>query len=215
MTHRADDMADIGVVVLAAGAATRFGGGKLLADLEGRPLLAHVIGTVRAVRPARTVVVLGADAERVREAIGWVDEVLVTNPRPEAGLAGSLRMAVAACLQGLPAPRGVLVVLGDQPRTSSVVIRALVRAIPDAMSSGAWAVVPRYAGGGGGNPALLLPTGLARVPDLRGDRGLGSLLEAVPGRAFRVSVEGSNPDVDTLADLRALDGDRPTTPGER
>ena len=137
------DLADIGVVVLAAGAATRFGGGKLLADLEGRPLLAHVLDAVRAVRPGHTVVVLGAGAERIRHAITWADEALVVNPDPEAGLAGSLRMGVAACLREFPAAQGVLVVLGDQPRTSPMVIRTLVEAIPDALGAGAWAVVPR------------------------------------------------------------------------
>lgn len=198
------DMADIGVVVLAAGAGRRFGGGKLLAELDGRPILQHVLDTVRVARPGCRVVVLGADAPLLRSRIAWTDETSVENPRPEAGLAGSLRLGVRECLRTLPGALGVLVVLGDQPRTSLDVMRALVAAIPDAVAQGAWAVVPSYAGGDGANPALLLAEGLAKVPGLRGDHGLGMLLEAVPGRAFRVPVSGSNPDVDTRADLEAL-----------
>lgn len=205
----AQDLAGIGVVVLAAGAARRFGGGKLLANLDGRPMLQHVLAAVRAARPERCVVVLGADASRVEARIAWADEVRLVNPDPDDGLAGSLRLGVDACLRGLPGARGMLVVLGDQPRTSPGVMRALAAAVPAATSAGAWAVVPRYAEGGGANPALVLPHGLARVPQLRGDRGLGALL-AEPGRAFPVPVPGANPDVDTRADLRALsDAERP------
>jgi CTP:molybdopterin cytidylyltransferase MocA len=57
-------------VVLAAGGASRFGSPKQLADLDGLPLLQHAIDAALAV-PALdpVVVVLGAEAERVRAAI--------------------------------------------------------------------------------------------------------------------------------------------------
>jgi molybdenum cofactor cytidylyltransferase len=204
-------LAEVGVVVLAAGAGSRFGGGKLLAELEGRPLLEHVLDAVRAVRPACCVVVLGADAALVEGRVGWAGETRLVNPEPHAGLASSLRLGVAECRRLLPDAAGVLVVLGDQPRTSPEVIRTLVDAAPQASATGAWAVVPRYAAGGGANPALVLPAGLAQVPGLSGDRGLGALLEAEPGRAFRVPVAGANPDVDTPQDLADLAGGRPGT----
>jgi CTP:molybdopterin cytidylyltransferase MocA len=194
----------VGAVVLAAGTGARFGGGKLMAELDGRPLLLHVLTAVRGAAPARCVVVLGADAAAIEARIDWRDEVRIVNPTPEAGLSGSLRLGVATCLGALPAISGILVVLADQPRTSPDVMRALTAAIPEAMANGAWAVVPRYAGGGGANPALLLAPALARVPDLRGDRGMASLLAARRGRVHEVDVPGTNPDVDTRADLAAL-----------
>lgn len=204
-----DDPAQVGAVVLAAGAGTRFGGGKLAANLDGRPMLQHVLDAVRSVGPGCLVVVLGADAATLEATVSWSDEIRVRNPAPEAGLAGSLRVGVAACLRSLPDAIGVLVALGDQPRTSPDVMRTLMRATPAARARGAWAVVPDYAGGGGGNPALLLPPGLLRVPGLRGDRGMGSLLASAPGRMFRVPVPGTNPDVDTRADLTALEAAAP------
>ncbi|MET0771839.1 MAG: nucleotidyltransferase family protein [Candidatus Limnocylindrales bacterium] len=200
---------EIGIVVLAAGAGIRFGGGKLLADLEGRPMLQHVLDAVREVAPGRCVVVMGADAPVIETRIDWRDEVRVVNPTPAAGLASSLRVGVATCLDLQPSLTGIMVVLGDQPRTSPDVMRALIRAVPAARAAGAWAVVPRYARGGGNNPALLLGDALARVPDLEGDRGMGALLAAQPSLVHAVDVAGTNPDVDTRADLAALESGGP------
>lgn len=208
----AEVLSRVGAVVLAAGAGTRFGGSKLRASLEGRPVLAHVLEAVRVVTPGCTVVVLGDDTHRLEHAIDWRDEVRVRNPNPGEGLSSSLRIGLAECQRRLPDLVGVLVVLGDQPRTSPAVMRALAEAVPTALTQGAWAVVPAYAAGGGGNPVLVLPDGLARVPELRGDRGLGALLAADRRRSFRVPVPGTNPDIDTPADLAALEGMPPTPP---
>jgi CTP:molybdopterin cytidylyltransferase MocA len=76
-------------------------------------------------------------------------------------------------------------------------------------------VAPRYADGGGGNPVLLLREGIARVPRLDGDRGMGALLAAEPGRVWTVDVPGSNPDVDTPADLAVLAAERGWSLGGR
>src|SRR5690349_20876173 len=95
-----DRPSGLGVVVLAAGAGTRFGGGKLLAILDGRPILQHVLDAVHPLAADRCVVVLGADAVRLDDVIGWRDEERVVNPDLGAGLASSLRLGVAACLAG-------------------------------------------------------------------------------------------------------------------
>jgi molybdenum cofactor cytidylyltransferase len=198
----------VGAVVLAAGAGTRFGGDKLLAELEGRPILQHVLDAVARIEVRPRVVVLPGPS-RLDARIDWRDEVRVVNPTPEAGLARSLRVGVASCLDARPDVTGILVLLGDQPRTSPQVMGALIDALPAAAAAGAWAVVPRYAEGGGANPALLLRAALARVPDLEGDRGMGALLASEPGRTYPVEVPGANPDIDTPADLSALaDGGR-------
>jgi CTP:molybdopterin cytidylyltransferase MocA len=68
----------IGGVVLAAGGASRFGSSKQLAELDGMPLLQHAVDAILAV-PAidPVVVVLGAQAERVREAVDFGDALPV------------------------------------------------------------------------------------------------------------------------------------------
>ena len=50
----------IGALVLAAGAATRFGRPKQLAELDGVPMLEHSLRTITAAPVGRVVVVLGS-----------------------------------------------------------------------------------------------------------------------------------------------------------
>ena len=61
----------IGAVVLAAGAGSRFGGGKLLAPLDGRPILQHVMDRLAASGIEDVVVVVGEDAADLERAIEW------------------------------------------------------------------------------------------------------------------------------------------------
>ena len=199
----------LGVVVLAAGAGRRFGGGKLSAELDGRPLLQHVLDAVAVFAPATTVVVLGPPSEaneRLEAAINWRDELRVRNPAPERGLASSLRAGLAAARASTPALDGVFVALGDQPRLSSAVLGAVAAAAAEPISDGVVTsiLVPRYAQGGGANPALLLRAAWPLVDGLAGDTGMGALIRARPELVREVPVPGSNPDVDTPDDLAAL-----------
>jgi molybdenum cofactor cytidylyltransferase len=187
-------------VVLAAGASTRFGSPKALATLDGRPILEHVLDAVREAGIDDIVVVLGNDAEQIRDGIEWLDERIVRNPDPRE-LSSSLQIGIDAVSDVDPPPQAVLVALGDQPRTRPEVIRALISA---ARTSELPIVVPRYADGGGSNPVLLRRTAFDIVDEASGDRGLGPLIDGRPELVLGVAVPGSNPDVDTPADLDTL-----------
>jgi molybdenum cofactor cytidylyltransferase len=193
-------------LILAAGTGSRFGGGKMRASLDERPLLAHVLAAVREAGLGRVVVVLGRDAGPVLAAVRGVDAaaldgvLVVVNPAPERGLATSLAVGFGPA-RAAPAPAGVLVILGDQPRVRPEVLRGVCDAPAPA---GTIAIAPRYEADAAPNPVLLLPAGWPHVARLRGDRGLGPLLAADADRVVRVPVRGANPDVDTPADLAGL-----------
>ena len=51
--------------MLAAGAATRFGAPKQLAELDGVPLLEHALRAITAAPVGRVVVVLGSGADEI------------------------------------------------------------------------------------------------------------------------------------------------------
>ena len=187
-------------IVLAAGAGSRFGGGKLLAEIGGRPVLQHVLDAVADAGITDVVVVLGADAAAVEAAVTWRAEQRVVNPAPDRGLASSLQLGFDAVRDDAS---GVLVALGDQPLVSAGVIRALLQA-PDL--DGRAVVVPVYEDERGRNPVLLRRPAFPLVAEAAGDRGLGPVLEAHSELVAEVPVPGANPDVDTGPDLaRAIE----------
>jgi CTP:molybdopterin cytidylyltransferase MocA len=203
--------------VLAAGAGRRFGGNKQLADLEGRPLLQHVLDALARAGIDDPVVVLGANAQLVRSRVEWRAAEILVNPAPETGLAGSLRLGWAAAMavssdgdsSTAASSDAALVILGDQPRLREAVVRALVAAPLDADHP---IVAPRYSGGGGRNPVRIERSAADLLAPVEGDRGLGPLLESRPDLVRSIDVEGSNPDVDVAADLRALTAAPPDLP---
>ena len=187
----------IGALVLAAGEGSRFGGPKQLAELDGRPLVEHVLGTAAAV-PAleRVVLVLGARAEEVRSRIDLHGaEVAVCESWAE-GQAESLKTGLRA-IEDLDA---AVILLGDQPGITPAAIEAVL-----AHFDGTRPLRAVY-DGSPGHPVLLTRELMRRSMELTGDAGARELLE--DARALRVEVGHlCRPvDVDTPADLDLLRG---------
>lgn len=194
-------MPEIGTILLAAGRGTRFGPEpKLLAQLDGKPLVRHAAEAALGAGPRPVIAVLGAHADAVRAALDGLDLTPVENPDHAAGLATSLRAGLGA----LPAScTAAVVVLGDMPRVTAAHIDRLVTAFADAALEPA-AVVP-VRDGRSGNPVLLNLRRLgADIAQLRGDHGAGPLLR---GRTDVLEIPGdaaTGLDIDTPAALAAL-----------
>jgi CTP:molybdopterin cytidylyltransferase MocA len=185
-----------GGLVLAAGAARRFGAPKQLAELDGVPLLQHAVGAMLAARGVdRVVVVLGAEAAEVRAAVDFGAAEVVECDGWAEGMAASLRAGVAA----LAPCDAVVVTLGDQPRMSPEAIAAVVAGA----APGVDAVRAVY-DGEPGHPVLLGGALHDRVAQLRGDAGARDLLEGVEVRTVEVGHLGRPGDVDTPEELEAL-----------
>jgi molybdenum cofactor cytidylyltransferase len=189
----------VAAVVLAAGAASRFGGGKLRADLDGRPILRHVVDVAREARLDPIVVVVPPGGELDDLELESVRRVI--NPDPAEGLSSSVRLG----LRALELDEGVdaaVLLPGDQPRVRASVISTLVAAL-DASPATPF-TVPRYAGDRGSNPVVARRAIWRLADELAGDRGFGPVLATHPELVRFVAVDGANPDVDTPADLDRL-----------
>lgn len=115
----------LAAVVLAAGEGKRFRSSKakVLHELLGQPLVAHVLDAVRPLRPTRTVVVVGRDADSVQRVLADRGARFVTQERL-LGTADAVRTADGALgrFSG-----DVLVTAGDTPLLTSETLRALVK----------------------------------------------------------------------------------------
>ena len=149
---------------------------------------------------AEVVVVLGDDADAIEQAIDWRGERRVRNPDPRRGLSSSLSIGLESVS---PTAAAALIVLGDQPGLRADTVRALLAQPADAKRP---VIVPRYDDDSARNPVLLGRTAFALALEASGDRGLGPVLASHPELIREVPVAGSNPDVDTPADLaRAIE----------
>ncbi|WP_233851647.1 bifunctional UDP-N-acetylglucosamine diphosphorylase/glucosamine-1-phosphate N-acetyltransferase GlmU [Paraburkholderia sp. HD33-4] len=110
------------IVILAAGTGKRMRSAlpKVLHPLAGRPLLAHVIDTARALQPARLIVVIGHGAEAVREAVAAPDIQFAVQEQ-QLGTGHAVQQALPLLDPSLP----TLVLYGDVPLTRTQTLRAL------------------------------------------------------------------------------------------
>jgi xanthine dehydrogenase accessory factor len=198
------DGSGLAAVVLAAGAAKRFGGGKLLAPMGEGVLLDRALAAAFAAPVERVVLVTGADADRVEGAArafaGRVCEAarlqIVLAPDHALGLSSSLKAGLRACADA----DGVLVFLGDMPRIPP----SAGEATAAALRQGAIAAAT-VAGGRRGHPVGLSRRLLPEVLDLVGDAGAGALLDRLgPAVALVTVAADALSDVDTPADLVSL-----------
>jgi CTP:molybdopterin cytidylyltransferase MocA len=183
-------------VVLAAGGSTRMGRPKQLAELDGLPLLAHVLAAVEGAPVDRVVVALGGAAGEVldRVDLGRAEPLVVE------GWAAGMGHVLAATLAQVGDDWGAAVVLlGDQPLISG---RAVARVV-EAWRSGAGPVVTAAYGGRPGHPKLFDRRLRPDLLRLTGDTGARDLVAAHPDRVSQVEVGdlGSDADVDVEADL--------------
>jgi molybdenum cofactor cytidylyltransferase len=188
----------IAVVVLAAGRGERFGGTmpKPLVVLRGRPLLAHALDAARgsAVGPVSVVV----SDDRVAAAVPDDVEV-VRNPVPESGIASSLHVALRA-LDPRADIDAVVVGLADQPMVGAAAYQRVAAAYDD----DARLAVATYRGNRG-NPVLVARMYWPEALALGGDEGARVLLRRHGATEVPCDGTGAPTDVDTPADLAALE----------
>jgi CTP:molybdopterin cytidylyltransferase MocA len=181
-------------LVLAAGAGARFGErSKLLAELDGRPLLEHAIAAQCGVTELeRVAVVLGAFAEDILARVDFMRSEPVVCERWDEGQALSLRRGIEYLTES-PDVRKVIVTLGDQPRMTAELIARFLGEPP-----GTRAVYD----GRPGHPVVLGPVQMRALAGLRGDHGAREILQGGP--TIECGSLSAARDVDTPEDLEAI-----------
>lgn len=119
----------IAIAIMAAGKGTRLKSKhpKVLHEVGGKPILAHVIGTARKIAPAQDIfVIIGHEAERVRAAVAGtgVNFVLQTEQRGTGHALMAAREALLGKSDG-ESYNQVIVLSGDAPLITAETIRKL------------------------------------------------------------------------------------------
>jgi molybdenum cofactor cytidylyltransferase len=184
-------------VVTAAGSAERFGGKKLLAPIDGEPLLEHTIRSLLEGGVTEVIVVVGTDARREleRDVNAMNDPRVrpVENPDPSRGMFSSIQAGVAT------ANGDALVVLpGDMPYVRPETVRAAIAKYRE----GRAIVSPRYKGKRG-HPVVMPLSLRDEIAATAPTANLHEVIKHHQDERVDLEVEdaGVIRDVDTPADL--------------
>jgi CTP:molybdopterin cytidylyltransferase MocA len=190
----------VSAILLAAGAGSRFGGGKLLAPYRGRPLIEATLSNLADAPVDEMVVVVGEDTEGLREVCAPYGFRAVENPEWAEGMSTSVRTGLRSLG---PEARAAVVLLADQPLVGAGAVERLVAAF----EAGARVAVATY-GGRPRNPVLFSrEVWPLLMTELSGDEGARPFLRRHPELVAQVPCDGvGDPaDVDTVEDLRRLE----------
>ena len=191
----------IAALILAAGRSTRYGGSnKLLAHLDGIPIVRRVAQATLESRARPVVVVTGHQAERVAEALKGLDVQLAHNPNYAKGLSTSLKAGIGT----LPSDAdGAIVCLGDMPRIEANHIDRLIAAF--APKEGRLIALPLH-NGKRGNPVLFGRALFGEMMDAEGDTGARHIIGSHADEVAEVDLgtDAIFADVDTPEALQRL-----------
>lgn len=192
-------------VLLAAGTSSRFGdANKLLATVEGEPIVRRAARTLVDAGLDPVVVVVGHEADRVRDAVDDLPVEIVDNEGYEAGQSTSVRAGIDAIRRGGSRGRGdarvdaAIIALGDMPFVDPESVETLVAA----HAAGAGDALAAAHEGDRGNPVLFDRRFFGRLADVDGDVGGREILLADDASALvAVDDPGVRRDVDRPTDL--------------
>ncbi len=204
-----EDMTESGVapttgVLLAAGAGTRLGRGpKALLPYRGRTLVEVLADTLFDGGCREVVVVVGAEADRVRSTTDLRTYTVVENENWAKGMAGSFRAGIEAASPG----HSIMVALVDQPGlTPTAVSRLLGSHRPGRVTAAAY---PDESGRLKRRHPVIIDVGLRSqaAEAANGDTGARSFLKAHPGLVDLVDCSDlcSGEDLDTKDQLHLLE----------
>jgi molybdenum cofactor cytidylyltransferase len=185
-----NNRAALHIVILAAGASTRFGSPKQLARVGGHPLLQQMTMNAVEVAASAVTVVLGAHANEITPMLRRSSASIVINRDWAEGIASSIRAGVKS-LSGVCA--GALILLADQAMVTAEDLKRL---------SNAWRRAPtRIAAasysGTVGVPAVFPRAHFGDLLALRGDSGARMLLQRDLSQLTRVPMPSAALDLDT------------------
>lgn len=188
----------VGIVVLAAGEARRFGAAKLALPIDGTPLVRRaVLAALGAGVPV--VVVTGAHRGPVEACIADLAVERVFNANWAAGIGSSIASGMAA----LPATCGAAIIaLADQVLVRADEFRELVAAHARAPEH----IIAAQFGDVVGPPCLFPRAFFQELLQLTGDRGARRLLREHACRVVALPMAAAAVDIDTPTDAARLGG---------
>ncbi|MGI8542990.1 MAG: nucleotidyltransferase family protein [Aridibacter sp.] len=191
---------NIGIIILAAGASTRFGKPKQLLEFEKQTLLERIAENALETG-SEIIVVLGANAEKIGESVENLSVEIVVNEDWQSGMSSSLVEGLRKMIEIKNNLQAVIILLCDQPFIDENTILKLIEA---QKSTNQMIVASRYAETIG-VPALFRRDVFDELLNLNKEIGAKSIIEKYAETDLAtISVPEAEFDIDTEADFERL-----------
>ena len=189
----------VAAVVLAAGQSRRMGKPKQLLRLGSKTILERTLENVRGSAVEEVILVLGAEADEIRNKLDLDGVRVLINPDFQAGMGASLRKGLAAVS---PSMEAALIVLADQPFVQASTLDHLIACHAKQASQ---ILIPLYRGFRG-NPVLLDRAIFPELAQLTGDIGCRAIFGAHTQSIHQLAVDdvGVLLDIDSVEDWKKL-----------
>ena len=184
----------IAAVVLSAGESSRMGQPKALLPIDGQTFIERIVGALKQTSIARVIVILGYDADEMKQRVGHLPIEILVNPDYKLGQLSSLQVAVRH-LEKTADCDGMLVHLVDHPYIDSGLVATMIERF---YQSGKLLVVPRH-NGKRGHPVIFSRKLFGELLAAPMDQGAKAVVNAHRDDTLEIDThdEGITVDIDT------------------
>ena len=188
---------ELSILILAAGASQRLGRAKQLVRYGKDTLIQKIIDTAHSITPREIIVVTGANAEDVKEAVQHSQVRWVHNPNWSAGMGGSIAAGAETIS---PKSSAAMILLCDQWHLES----SDLRSIANTWQTSPQRIVCAQADGQNMPPVIFPGFCFNRLRALEGESGARLLLKENSEILIPVGLENAKFDLDTQTQLNQL-----------
>ena len=192
--------AEIGLILLAAGASRRLGKPKQMLRFQGETLLERAAKTALDSCCCPVVVVLGASRQKLKPQINEFELEIVENDEWESGMGTSIKVGLKKLTEIQPDVAGAVLMVCDQPFVSGELIAELVE---NFRATDSLIVASAY-GETLGVPALFSRRLFSELFALEADSGAKKIIYRHLKNVVKIDFEAGATDIDTEADYLNL-----------
>jgi len=192
----------IAAVVLAAGESSRMGRPKALLPIDGVRFIEKIVSSFQSTKVGKILVVLGHNAEEMRQKIADLPVLIVVNNEYKKGQLSSLVAAIRdiQSRQSSAELDGILVHLVDHPYVNPILVDVMIDRFYESKKL---IVVPRYHGRRG-HPVIFSRSLFSELQDTSLDQGAKAVVHAHQKDTLEIDTEdeGVTIDIDTPEEYR-------------
>jgi molybdenum cofactor cytidylyltransferase len=193
-------MAEIPVLLLAAGASRRMGQPKQLLPWGGNTLIEHQVHSLKKIQNP-VFVVLGSNSGLIAPLLEKLRVNIIINDNWEKGMGNSISCGMGAVVNELKSPAGVLITLLDQPLIPVGHYERMISLFSQGFQQ---IIVSGSKSGWKGVPALFDSYYFEELTRLDGDSGAKKIIENNPEKITAIPCKECLEDIDTPESYRKI-----------